>query len=281
MTRVGELSNLFQAFFSPEDLRTFLMDHEPTMGVALDMRWTERPSTVMHDVAMAMDQRRLLDRDFFEALRAARPKRAGEVERVAEMWLAKTDHLPGPPTPEQPQTHLRFSIDRDVRREPVALYEVMRDRLPDVCEKVSTIRSWEQLYSRARPPGRWCGYLVSYEFRRIAFLEPAVDILTSMVDELMTAGLHCIWDDKSMVTYWAWDSLYFGASETIRFTASDGGTRIHLECDYYVQNERISNAVLRGIADGLWRAVRPHQEALIRQLLEDMLAAADEVLTRG
>lgn len=283
MTRDAALAALLQTSFDLDDLRLFLLGVDASYAVAMEeINWRSSKALVTSDVVHTLDKHRLIDAFFFDALNSARPKRGEEISRLRALWIAEPateSATPATTTPPAANTRIRFVLDHAVRADRDALYCVMRDRLPEVCARTNALQNCEPLYRHRKPPGVWCGYFVRHDFNRIPFLDAASSLLAPMVDQLMVAGVHCIWDDKAYIAYWYWDSIYFAARETIRFSEARSGSTVHLECDYEVLNERLTNPIMRGIADGLWRVVQPQQERLVRQSLEDLVAAADGLLS--
>lgn len=88
MTREAALNELLGLLFSAEELRVHLaLEREggelvralPEVGVS--------PALLVSTAVEALRRRGFIDRDFFDNLQAARPKRVGEIRKVRAQWL--------------------------------------------------------------------------------------------------------------------------------------------------------------------------------------------------
>lgn len=274
MTKERALSDLLKAAFDVDDLRRFLSGLDAIQEIAAaEVNWNQSEGASVDEVVMILQRHRLVDPAFFDALHEARPRWYVDIVRARDRWLPDGT-APHEAEATASSTHCRLVLERELPVAREAVYRALRDRLPEVVARTSSIGGFERLYEQARTPGLWAGYLLRYDLSKIAVLRPLAALLSSMVDQLMTAGVHCIWNDGEYASYWYLDSMYFSAREVFRFESVEGRTRIHVECDYDALQERIVDSLQRGVADGLWWALQPHFESELRKNFEEIFDAA-------
>lgn len=88
-----ELGRLLLSLFSMDELRRRLVQLSGGDALNGEISWSGPPAQVTLDVVETLKRHGLLDRAFFDAMVQARPRRAAEIERVAQLFA-------GPPSAE-------------------------------------------------------------------------------------------------------------------------------------------------------------------------------------
>lgn len=88
MTREAALNELLASLFSPEELRAHLAQEREGGGLANALPEAGVSHTrLVSEAVAALRRRGIIDRDFFDNLETARPKRVGDIRKVRAHWL--------------------------------------------------------------------------------------------------------------------------------------------------------------------------------------------------
>jgi hypothetical protein len=279
------LIDLLQSAFNQDELRVFLRESDETADIEDGIAWDRPDAVVVSDVVTSLTRRGVIDEAFFGALVDERPGRKKEIEAVRREWLGAAAAKPKVEASKRsalaPTDVVPLSVKTRLPFAPSAVYETLRDRLPEVHHRMSNIDAIEALYSRKQSPGVCSGFLWRMNFTR----HPIVGkVVTAIAPEwgqvLMTSYQHGIWDDTALKVYWNYENPFYSARGIHHVDAHEAGTLFRIEGELAVYVHRgVSDQGLQRIFAMVYRGIKRQIVNLVTNNLGELAVGVGDHLS--